>query len=188
MGPKKGWPSLTLRAVWVHEPEPPPGIEPLDWMLLTDLPVSTAAEAWEKVAWYCRRWGIEEWHRVLKSICKVEQREFRTAEHLQRGLAFDMIMAWRILALMKLGRALPNVPASLLYTLEELEVLSRAVKKKTSQPASELTLGEANWMVAKLGGWLGRKGDGEPGAESLASGLRRLQDMVQGWRLHALPP
>jgi len=130
VGPKKGWPALTLRAVWVHEPEAPPGIEPLDWMLLTDLPVSTVAQAWEKVEWYCRRWGIEEWHRVLKSICKVEQREFKTAEHLQRALAFDLIMAWRILALIKLGRALPNVPASLLYTLEELEVLKYAVKKK----------------------------------------------------------
>jgi hypothetical protein len=130
VGPKKGWPSLTLRAVRVNEPEPPPGIEPLDWMLLTDLPVSTVAEAWEKVEWYCRRWGIEEWHRVLKSICKVEQREFKTAEQLQRVLAFDLIMAWRILALVKLGRAVPNVPASLLYTDEQLEVLTCAVKKK----------------------------------------------------------
>lgn len=60
-------------------------------------------------------------------------------------------------------------------------------EKKTPQAASELTLGEANRMVAKLGGWLGRKGDGEPGAESLASGLRRLQDMILGWRLHAPP-
>jgi len=137
VGPKKGWPSLTLRAVWVHEPEPPPGIEPLDWMLLTDLPVSIAAEAWEKVEWYCRRWGIEEWHRVLKSICKVEQREFKSAEQLQRVLVFDLIMAWRILALVKLGRAVPNVPASLLYTDEQLEVLTCAVKKKLhNQPRS----------------------------------------------------
>jgi len=130
VGPKKGWPPLTLRAVWVHEPAPPPGLEPLDWMLLTDLPVQTAAQAWEKVQWYCRRWGIEEWHRVLKSICRVEHREFKTAEHLQRTLAFDLIAAWRILALVKLGRTVPTIPASLLYTPEELEVLTRAAKKK----------------------------------------------------------
>ena len=137
VGPKKGWPPLTMRAVWVHEPAPPPGIEPLDWMLLTDLPVHTLAQAWEKVEWYCRRWGIEEWHRVLKSICRVEQREFKTAEHLQRVLAFDLVLAWRILALVKLGRAVPNVPASLLYTQEELEVLTGAVKKKLhNQPRS----------------------------------------------------
>jgi len=71
---------------------------------------------------------------VLKSICRVEQREFKTAEHLQRVLAFDLVMAWRILALVKLGRAVPNVPASLLYTQEELEVLTGAVKKKVHNP------------------------------------------------------
>lgn len=133
VGPKKGWPPLTMRAVWVHEPAPPPEVEPLDWMLLTDLPVNTLAEAWEKVAWYCRRWGIEEWHRVLKSICKVEQREFKTAAHLQRALAFDLVMAWRILALVKLGRVVPNVPAWLLYTQEELQVLTRALKKNSAR-------------------------------------------------------
>jgi len=187
VGPKKGWPRLTFRALWVHEPEPPPGIEPLSWMLLTDLPITTAAEAWEKVEWYCRRWGIEEWHRTLKSICKVEQREFKTTSHLQRVLAFDLIMAWRILALIKLGRALPNAPASLIYTPEELELLTRS-QKKPSKPISELTLQEANRMTAKLGGWWGRRGDGEPGAETLAAGLRRLQDMTIGWRLHSPPP
>jgi hypothetical protein len=185
VGPKKGWPPLSLRAIWVHEPEPPPGIEPLSWMLLTDMPVTTAAEAWEKAEWYSRRWGIEEWHRVLKGVCKVEQRQFETAENLQRALAFDLIMAWRILALIKLGRAVPNVPASLLYTDEELDVLTLAVKKKPRDPDRELTLQEANRMVGKLGGWLGRKCDGEPGAERLAKGLRRLHDMICGWRLSA---
>lgn len=186
VGPKKGWPSLTLRAIWVHEPHPPLGIEPLSWMLLTDLPITTAAEAWEKVEWYCRRWGIEEWHRVLKSVCKIEQREFTTADYLQRAMVFDLIMAWRILAMIKLGRILPNAPATLIYTPEELEVLTQT-QKKTSKPASELTLQEANRLTAQLGGWWGRRCDGEPGAERLARGLRRLQDMVLGWRLHSPP-
>jgi hypothetical protein len=124
VGPKKGWPALTLRAVWVHEPHPPAGLAPLSWMLLTDLPLRDAAEAWEKVAWYARRWGIEEWHRTLKSVCQVEQREFKTACHLERVLAFDLILAWRILALIKLGRVLPQAPASLIYTPEEMAVLT----------------------------------------------------------------
>lgn len=188
VGPKKNWPPLTFQAIWIHEPEPPPGIAPLSWMLLTDLPITSAAEAWEKVEWYCRRWGIEEWHRALKSICRVEQREFKTAEHLQRVLAFDLIMAWRIVALIKLGRALPNAPASLIYTPEELEILTRAVpQKKSPKPTSELTLQEANRLTARLAGWLGRKCDGEPGAERLATGLRRLGDMTIGWRLHSPP-
>ena len=134
VGCKKGWPPLTLQAVWVHEPDPPAGVEPIDWMLLTDLPVTTAEQAWEKVQWYRRRWGIEEWHRALKNGCGVEQREFKTAEHLRRVLAFDLIVAWRVLACVKLGRALPQLPASVLYSPDELEVLWTAVKKTAARP------------------------------------------------------
>ena len=131
-GCKKTWPSLKLWAVWVHEPHPPAGVEALDWMLLTDLPITDAKSAWEKVQWYCRRWGIEEWHRALKNGCKAEEREFKTAEHIQRGLAFDLIIAWRVLACVKLGRALPQLPATVLYSEEELLVLLAALKKNES--------------------------------------------------------
>jgi hypothetical protein len=99
-------------------------------MLLTDLPVTTWEQAWEKVQWYCRRWGIEEWHRALKNGCGVEQREFKKAEHLQRVLAFDLIIAWRVLACVKLGRALPQLPASVLYSPDELQVLWGTLKKR----------------------------------------------------------
>ena len=129
-GAKKGWPSLSLWAVWVHEPEPPQGVEPIDWMLLSDLPVRTASEAWEQVRWYRVRWGIEEWHRVLKTGCNAEGREFKTAEHLQSVLAFDLIVAWRLLACLKLGRTMPQLSASVIYTEEELAVLSATSKKK----------------------------------------------------------
>jgi hypothetical protein len=132
VGCKKGWPSLRLWAVWVYEPHPDPGAEPLDWMLLTDLPVTTAAEAWEKVQWYRVRWCIEEWHRALKSGCKVEEREFKTAEHLKRALAFDLIVAWRVLACLKLGRTLPQLPASAVYSEDELAVLQAVFPKKTA--------------------------------------------------------
>jgi hypothetical protein len=130
VGHKKSWPPLSLSAVWVQESNPPAGVEPLDWMLLTDLPVDSAEAAWEKVQWYCKRWGIEEWHRALKTGCGAEQREFKTAEHLKRVLAFDLMVAWRVLACVKLGRALPQLPATVLYTPQELEVLLAAVKKK----------------------------------------------------------
>jgi hypothetical protein len=129
VGPKKGWPSLRLWAVWVREINAPVGVEPIEWMLLTDLPIATAEQAWEKVQWYCRRWTIEEWHRVLKSGCQVEQREFKSAETLQRALAFDLIVAWRVLALVKLGRAVPQLPADIIYAPEERELLVRYFKK-----------------------------------------------------------
>ena len=113
---------------------------PFDWMLLSDLPVRTASEAWEKVQWYRVRWGIEEWHRVLKTGCNAEGREFKTAEHLQSVLAFDLIVAWRVLACLKLGRTMPQLSASVIYTEEELAVLSATSKKKTG-PGETLDAG-----------------------------------------------
>lgn len=131
---KKTWPPLRLWAVWVHEPHPPAGVPPLEWMLLTDLPVTRWSEAWEKVQWYRRRWGNEEWHRVLKSGCGAERREFTTFEHLQRALAFELILAWRVLLLVKLGRAVPDLPAEAVFAPEELEVLWRSTKKNGTAP------------------------------------------------------
>ena len=135
-GCKKSWPPLHMWALWVHEPQPPEGVEPLDWMLLSDLPIAEAQPAWQRVEWYRCRWGIEEWHRVLKTGCAAEQREFKTAEHLQRVLAFDLIVGWRVLACVKLGRALPQLPALTLYTQDELDVLWAALKKKPSATGS----------------------------------------------------
>lgn len=183
VGCKKGWPSLSLWAVWVHEPDPPAGLEAIDWMLLTDMPIANGQEAWEKVQWYCRRWGIEEWHRVLKSGCRVEKREFKTAEHLQRVLAFDLIVAWRVMACLKAGRTHPELPASAFYTPTELAVLRAALKKK-GQPLSEhCTLAEVNALVAQWGGYAGRRRDGPPGAESLRIGLTELMAAAKGWAL-----
>jgi hypothetical protein len=139
VGRKKGWPALSLWAIWVHEPSAPAGVEPIDWMLLSDLPIDGPEAAWEKVQWYCRRWGIEEWHRALKNGCGVEQREFKTAEHLQRVLAFDLMVAWRVLACVKLGRALPQLSATVLYTPQELEVLMAAIKKNSRFDADQET-------------------------------------------------
>ena len=126
---KKTWPPLRLSAVWVYEPNPPAGVEPLEWMLLTDLPLETWTQAWEVVQWYRRRWGNEEWHRVLKSGCGAERREFTSIEHLQRALAFELILAWRVLLLVKLGRAVPNLPAEAVFAPDELEVLWQSQKK-----------------------------------------------------------
>lgn len=183
VGPKKGWPPLQRWAIWVKEVGAPAGVEPIEWMLLTDLPITTAEAAWEKVQWYCRRWTIEEWHRVLKSGCQVEEREFKSVESLARALAFDLLVAWRVLLLVKLGRSVPQLPAHILYTAEEQEILLQLFGKKQAGPAHPATVGEINRSVARLGGYLGRAGDGEPGAESLGIGLRRLADMVTAWKL-----
>lgn len=157
VGCKKGWPALSLWAIWVEEPKPPAGLEPINWMLLSDLSIEGAAAAWEKVQWYCRRWGIEEWHRALKNGCGAEQREFKTAEHLKRVLAFDLIVAWRVLACVKLGRALPQLPATVLYTLEELKVLSAAIKKNSRVGTNQKINFAAGQLPGSTSGWLCRQ-------------------------------
>jgi hypothetical protein len=133
---KRTWPPLGLWAVWVREPHPPAGVEPLEWMLLTDLPVSNWTQAQEKIQWYRRRWGNEEWHRMLKSGCGAERREFTTAEHFQRAVAFELILAWRVLLLVKLGRVVPHLPAQALFPPDELEVLWRTQKKTPGASAA----------------------------------------------------
>lgn len=131
---KKHWPGLKLYAVWARETDPPLGQAPLEWMLLTDLPVRGWPEAIQKIEWYCLRWRIEEWHRILKSGCLVEKREFEKALHLQRALAFDLIVAWRALMLTKLNRQTPNLPATTIFLEEELAILRCYKKKARMQP------------------------------------------------------
>jgi Domain of unknown function (DUF4338)/Transposase DNA-binding/Transposase Tn5 dimerisation domain len=178
---KRHWPALKLYAVWVKEIDPPPGEEPLEWMLLSDLPVRHWEEAVQRIAWYCLRWRIEEWHRVLKTGCRVEKREFGTALNLQRALAFDLIVACRTLMLVKLNRETPNLPATTLFTEEELAIL-RCYKKKADDPTNP-TVRQATHWLAKLGGALLRKGDGEPGAEVIAQGFASLALLVAHHRL-----
>jgi hypothetical protein len=181
VGCKKSWPPLTLWAVWAREVAPPVGVEPIDWMLLTDRPIANAAQAWERVQWYRSRWGIEEWHRALKTGCGVEQREFKTAEHLQRALAFDLMVAWRVLACLKLGRALPQLPAHVLYSEEELAVLWAVVKKKTAAEAlgadasgSESHGSAAGRLAGASGRWRTWSGERGLGAASAAGPRARL--------------
>ena len=133
--------------------------------------------------WYCRRWGIEEWHRILKSGCGVEKREFKSAQNLQRVLAFDLIVAWRVMACLKAGRTHPELPAAAFYTPVELAVLRATLKKKGQRLSEHCTLAEVNGWVAQWGGYAGRRGDGLPGAESLRIGLTHLMAAATGWEL-----
>ena len=86
------------------------------------------------IRWYGRRWGIQCWHQVLKDVCKVETRQMKSAEALSRVLTLDMIVAWRVLLLCRLGKTHPHLPASLLYSPEELAVLEVLLKKAPLSP------------------------------------------------------
>jgi len=179
---------LTLGAVLAQEVGAPQGIkEPLRWMLLTTCRVDSFETACEKVVWYTLRWGIEVYHRTLKSGCRIEQRQLGKAERIEACLAIDLVVAWRIFHLAKLGREVPDVPCSVYFEEAEWKALVAYVTKNPVPPVQPPSLREAMRMVATLGGFLGRKSDGEPGTQTLWLGLQYLEPLTAMWKLLAHP-
>jgi hypothetical protein len=169
---------VTVWAVWAREIEAPERIEPLEWMLLTTCAVESFEQATEKIAWYAARWGIEVYHRTLKSGCKIETRQLGAADRIEACLAIDMVVAWRILHLTKLGREHPDVPCTVYFSDMEWKALVTYINRNPVLPDQPPTLREATRMVASLGGFLGRRCDGEPGTQTLWLGLQRLDDLT----------
>jgi hypothetical protein len=178
-------PALTLGAVLAQEADPPAGIKPLRWMLLTTGPVESFAGACEKLHWYTLRWGIEVYHRTLKSGCQIEQRQLGTAERLEACLAIDLVVGWRIFHLAKQGRETPLVPCTVYFEEAQWKALLAYIHKNPVPPAQPPSLHEAMRLVASLGGFLGRKGDGHPGTQTLWLGLQRLDDITATYKLFA---
>ena len=155
--------------------------QPIEWMLLTTVAVTNFDDATERLRWYTLRWGIELFHRILKSGCRIEDRLLDDTESLKKCLALDLIVAWRIHALMKTSRETPDVPCTGLLEEDEWKVL-HAVINNGPPPKTAPSLRTAVHMIAKLGGFLGRKRDGDPGMITLWRGLIRLNAMVFGAR------
>ena len=176
-------PNVKLRAVWARESDAPAGIEPVEWMLLTTLAVETFEQACEKLEWYTRRWGIEVFHRTLKSGCQIENRQLGSADRIEACLAIDLVVAWRIFHLTKLGREIPDVPCTVYFEEIEWQALVGFIRQDPIPPAQPPSLREAIRMVASLGGFLGRKGDGEPGTQTIWLGLQRLDDISAAWKV-----
>jgi len=181
---KKGLVPVVLSAVAATERNPPSGVEPLSWLLLTTMPVETMEQALEKVVWYTKRWGIEVFHRTLKSGCKIEDRQLGSDHRIEACLAIDLVVAWRLFHLAKLGRETPDVPCTVFFEEHEWRALvtfhDRVPVASTATPP---TLRDATRMVAELGGFLGRKGDGEPGTQTLWRGIQHLDDLAAMWTI-----
>ena len=181
---KKELSPVTLWAVAATEKNAPAGAEPLSWLLFTSMTVETLAQALEKVVWYTRRWGIEVFHRTLKSGCKIEDRQLGNDHRIEACLAIDLVVAWRLFHLVRRGRETPDVPCTVFFEEHEWKALVTFQTRVPVAPdASPPTLREATRMVAGLGGFLGRKGDGEPGTETLWRGIQRLDDLAAMWTL-----
>ena len=183
---KDDQPGLTLWAIEAREAHPPRGRSPLHWRLLTTCETNTLAQATEIIGWYCMRWGIEVFHKVLKSGCAVEAVQLENAERLQRYLAIKLVIAWQVQALTHLGRVQPEADAGEILDAEQRQVLRAATPTTPTgkRPDPEvMTLRETMGRLARLGGHLGRNNDGPPGPLCLARGLQRLHDISLGWTL-----
>jgi hypothetical protein len=150
-------------------------------MLLTTIEVATAEDAFEKLDWYAKRWGIEVFHKTLKSSCRIEDRQLATEPRLENCLAIDLVVAWRILVLMMLGRHDPDQPCTAFFEEHEWKAVIAFTQGPENVPESTPPLREVTRIVARLGGFLGRKGDGKPGIKSLWTGLQRLDTIAAAW-------
>jgi Transposase DNA-binding/Transposase Tn5 dimerisation domain len=181
-GKKDRYPPMELTVLHATERGVPEGREPIQWKLLTDLAVQTLEEAAEKLDWYALRWKIETYHKVLKSGCKAEELRLRTAERLTNAIAVFCILAWRVLWMTMVNRADPDAPASQVFTPLELKILDRLVPRPATSP-QENRLSMYILKLARLGGFLARKGDGSPGHTVLWRGLAKLTDIAIGVEL-----
>ena len=178
---------MRVWAVLAQEIDPPEGVEPLEWMLLTTVEVKHKDDAFQRLSWYARRWGIEVYHRILKSGCCVEERQLENSRRLTNCLAIDLIVAWRIFHMVAMGEQTPDVPCTIYFTPSEWRALATFVLKTKVPPRHPPNLNEAVRMLATLGGHLGRKHDGHPGAEVLWRGMARLADIDAAYKLYCEP-
>jgi hypothetical protein len=178
---RSGRPPLRLWVVRVWEVDAPPGAEPVEWVLLTSVPVATLADALRVAEWYACRWLVEEYHKCLKTGCAAEARQLEHADRLEPLLGILTVVAARLLALKQQAWADPHAPAA--PHVGELEVRLVAAERGLDAPPDRITVYQFWREVAKMGGFLGRRGDGEPGWQTVWRGWRKLQAMARGARL-----
>jgi hypothetical protein len=173
---------VTAWAIWVKEETPPAGVKAIEWKLITNVPTDDFAQACLRVAWYSCRWVIEMFHRVLKSGCLIEKRQFDDMENIQRFLAVDSVVAWRVLYLSLLSREIPTMSCSSILEAFEWQALYCFVHKTQEFPAKPPTLQEVVRWISQLGGFTASKSH-LPGTTVIWQGLQRLGDISQAWLL-----
>ncbi len=179
-------PAIPLQLILVEEDFPPQDTPAICWLLVTTLPVTTLADAIQCVQWYTYRWLIERYHYVLKSGCKVEQLQLASADRLERAVTTYSIAAWRLLWLTYVARQQPNTPAHTFFDYHEWQAV-RTLFHKPASAARSVTIHTAVRAIARLGGFLARHSDGEPGVKTLWRGLRQLFAMTTLRRNSSLP-
>lgn len=168
---------IAMYAVEVREVNPPKGAEPLRWVLLTSHAVTTFEEALEVITYYEQRPLIEEFHKALKTGCRLEDRLYETAPRWEAVTAMLSIVAVRLLQLKTVAQAEPNRPAEAMVPPKWIVMLSAVRKGRNKQIRTAYEFMRA---LAGLGGHLGRKRDGEPGWITLWRGFNKLHLLLRG--------
>lgn len=173
---------LRLWAVLAREKNPPANVTRVQWCLLTSRTIDNAADAERCMSDYALRWRIEDWHRVMKSGCQIEELAHESVDRLERSLAINLVLAWRIMVMTLLGREVPELPAEILFSAVEIKVLTAwANTRRYARPPKNL--GEAIRLTAMLGGYIGRNNDPPPGHQVMWRGYDYLSSLCVGYEL-----
>lgn len=181
IGKHKCYPALSLTVIYAQERGKAKDRDPIDWKLVTDLPVTNRYEAIEKLDWYSMRWKIETFHKVMKSGCKAEESKLRSAERLTNLMAIFCIIAWRVFWLCMINRISPGGTAKTVFTETEMRLLDHLISVKNK--SQKKTIKKYLTLLAKLGGYLDRSHDPPPGNMVVWRGFRRLTDIHLGFSL-----
>jgi hypothetical protein len=177
--PDRQLPPVVVNVVLVREPNPPPGETPVEWILITTLPIDTPEQVRTIVEYYCVRWCIEILFRTLKSGCRIERRRFEHIDRLLPCLGVYLIVAWRTLFVCRLGRSCPDLDCEAIFEPSEWKAVWMAVNR-TRPPKQVPRLGEMVHLIASLGGYIERP-KSEPGTQTLWIGIQRMYDLALGW-------
>jgi hypothetical protein len=172
-------PEVTVNVVLVEERNPPDGCDPIQWLLVTTLPIDDSRDVKRIVQAYCTRWQIEIFFRTIKSGCRVEERQFETLDRMLNCVSVYSIIAWRIMYLCRLGRECPDLSCEVVFEPCEWKSVVMAVKH-TEPPVTPPRLNEIIRMIASLGGYVIRKST-QPGPQTLWIGLQRVHDLSTAW-------
>lgn len=174
-------PPISVNAVLVREANPPAGEEPVEWLLLTTLPIDTVEEVRQIIQYYCVRWMIEVFFRTLKSGCRVEERRFEHIERLLPCVAVYLVVAWRTLMVCRLGHSCPDIDCEAVFEPSEWKSVYMAVHQK-DPPRNPPKLVEMLRLIGQLGGYVNRPNRIDlPGPQTIWLGMQRMRDLAWAW-------
>lgn len=168
---------VEVTALLAREVSPPAGETPIEWLLLTNLDITTLDQAEQKLSWYLCRWQVEIFFRILKSGCKIEELQLEKIERLEPAILLYMLIAWRVLFFTMVGRECPELPCTLIFDDAEWQAVY-IVSNQQPPPQTPPTLNHMIRLIAGFGGFLNRKGDGLPGPQTIWIGLQRTKDFA----------